>query len=359
MQSARHPHHVTHALTQLMIAIWNCAAHSQQTRLRGYGSPPSRTTMLAALTSHTEPNAITCGMVAARPRGCTGGSPGTATDKRLPPRRRPPLWLRDPGTWPARNSLNATRSPPRGPDNGRRMLDPEASDLSTPGPACRYDRGIGRGLPVPQPAQHDARKGDDRRFPAQLAETFVPQGDNASRLRAHAGCPPSEVSGRPSETRRSSLTRQIDLIGAPQLMSIGAILAAQHGGYGSWAGDRHLPRSVTGRIAQPSDLIAESGCPVFALTSRVVVRRSADYGVLFLLLRWTLLRCPGLRVCRRLTGRAVRGTHDHEAGGVATAMSGLSARIATSGPWARKRSRSTNFCTLPEGVRGNCSTTVQ
>jgi hypothetical protein len=41
--------------------------------------------------------------------------------------------------------------------------------------------------------------------------------------------------------------------------------------------------------------IAESGRPVFALTSRVVVRRSADYGVLFLPLRWMLLGRPGLR----------------------------------------------------------------
>ncbi len=102
-------------------------------------------------------------------------------------------------------------------------------------------------------------------------------------------------------------------------------------------------------------LPAESGCLVFVLTSRLAVGSSADYGVLFLPLRWTARRL-GLRGLPPVSGAC--GTRDHEAGGAAV-MSGLSAPIATSGPWARKRSRSMNFCTLPEGVRGNCSTTVQ
>jgi hypothetical protein len=57
--------------------------------------------------------------------------------------------------------------------------------------------------------------------------------------------------------------------------------------------------------------------------------------------------------------RPARGDGDHGAGGAAAAMSGPSAWIATSGAWARKRSRSTNFCTLPDGVSGNWSSTVQ
>src|SRR5215471_13861094 len=54
--------------------------------------------------------------------------------------------------------------------------------------------------------------------------------------------------------------------------------------------------------------------------------------------------------------RAVNG--DHEAGGAAAAMSVIASRIAMSGPRARKRSRRTNFWTLPDGVRGNSSSTV-
>jgi hypothetical protein len=107
------------------------------------------------------------------------------------------------------------------------MLNPETSDLSPPVRPAAPIAASAEACPFLNPAQHDAREGDDRRFPAQLAETFVPQHDNASRLRAHARCPLIGREQASVRTRRSSLTRQIDLICAPRLMSIGATLAAQ------------------------------------------------------------------------------------------------------------------------------------